>query len=101
MQFHKEKMTFSMDDHTKVKEGKKELSFFDLKKRMWASVEYKKEGNKLVTESFHVSMPKAKTVKKEEKLSEKATENKGLGGGGYETCFSRVQEPERPRPRIY
>jgi hypothetical protein len=64
VQFHKEKMTFALDDHSKIMEGKKELTFSDLKKGMWASLEYKKEGNKMIAESIHVSMPKA-TAKKE------------------------------------
>ena len=82
VQLHKEKMTFSMGDHTKIMEGKKELPFTDLKKGMWASVEYKKEGNKLIAESISVSMPKV-TAKKEtpsevkkENPSEKTTEKK-------------------------
>ena len=64
VQFHKEKMTFSLGDQTKIMEGKKELPFTDLKKGMWASVEYKKEGDKLTAESMSVSMPKV-TAKKE------------------------------------
>jgi len=64
VQFHKEKMTFSLGDQTKIMEGKKELPFTDLKKGLWASVEYKKEGDKLMAESMSVSMPKV-TAKKE------------------------------------
>jgi len=74
VQFHKEKLTFSMDDKTKITEGKKELSFADLKNGMWASVEYKKEGNKLMTESISVSMPRMEA--KHVSPSEKATEKK-------------------------
>ena len=82
VQFHKEKMTFSSGDHTKIMEGKKELPFTDLKKGMWASVEYRKEGNTLMAESMSVSMPNV-TAKKEtpsevkkENPSEKSTEKK-------------------------
>jgi Cu/Ag efflux protein CusF len=82
VQFHKEKMTFSLGDNTKIVEGKKELSFSDLKKGMWASVGYKKEGEKLMAELISVSMPKV-TAKKEnpsemkkENPSEKSTEKK-------------------------
>jgi len=82
VQFHKEKQIFSMDDHTKIMEGKKDLAFSDLKKGMWASLEYKKEGDKLIAESIHVSVPKV-TAKKEnpsemkkENPSETATEKK-------------------------
>jgi len=71
VQFHKEKMTFSVGDHTKIMEGKKEVSLSDLKKGMWASVGYEKEGNKLVAESIHSSMPRAAMSKKEEKPSMK------------------------------
>ena len=82
VQFHKEKMTFSMAEKTKIMEGKKELPFSDLKKGMWASVEYKKEGNKLVAQSLSVSMPKAEAKPvtpsevKKENPSEKTTETK-------------------------
>ena len=71
VEFHKEKMTFSLDDHTKIMEGKKEMPFTDLKKGMWASVEYKKEGNKLLAESMYVNM--SKMPAKKENSSEKAT----------------------------
>jgi Cu/Ag efflux protein CusF len=71
VQFHKEKMTFSLGDHTKIMEGKKEMPFSDLKKGMWASIQYKKEGNKLLADSMHVSMPKMPA--KKENPSEKAT----------------------------
>jgi len=63
VQLHKEKMTFSMGDKTKITEGKKELPFTDLKKGMWASVEYQKEGNKLLAQSISVSMPKVEAKK--------------------------------------
>ena len=84
VEFHKEKMTFSLGDHTKIVEGKKEMPFSDLKKGMWASVKYKKEGEKLMAESMHVSMPKM-PVKKEnpsEKVStpEKATPSEKTPG---------------------
>jgi len=64
VQFHKEKMTFSLGDKTKIMEGKKELPFTDLKKGMWASLDYKKVGDKFMAESVSVSMPKM-VVKKE------------------------------------
>ena len=68
VQFHKEKLTLSSGEHTKIVEGKKELSFSDLKNGLWASVEYKKEGDKLMAESISVSMPKV--VAKKETPSE-------------------------------
>ncbi len=82
VQFHKEKMTFSLGDQTKIMEGKKEVSFTDLKKGMWASVEYKKEGNTLMAESMRVGMRNVMAKKevpsevKKENPSEKAPEKK-------------------------
>jgi hypothetical protein len=73
VQFHKEKMTFSFSDQTKIFEGSKALTFNDLKKGLWASIEYRKEGNKLVADTVHVSMP---MVAKKENPSEKAIEQK-------------------------
>jgi hypothetical protein len=63
VRFHKEKMTFSVGDHTKIVQGKKELPFTDLKKGMWASVQYKKEGDKMLAESMHVSTRKMQAKK--------------------------------------
>ncbi len=82
VQFHKDKMTFSLGDHTKIVEGKKELPFNELKKGMWASLEYKKEGDKLMAETINVSMSKVSAKKetpsevKKENPSEKTTEKK-------------------------
>jgi hypothetical protein len=47
-QFHKETMTFSVGENTKFMEGSINLAFSDLKKGEWATVEYQKEGPKLV-----------------------------------------------------
>jgi Cu/Ag efflux protein CusF len=63
VQFHKEKLTFSMGDHTKITEANKEVPLTGLKKGMWASVEYKKEGDKLMAETVSVSMPKVMAKK--------------------------------------
>ncbi len=65
------KMTFSVGDKTKIMEGTKEVAFGDLKKGMHASVEYKKEGNKMVAESINVSSAKP-TAKMETSQSAKA-----------------------------
>ena len=73
VQMHKEKMTFSVGDKTKIMEGKKEMPFSDLKTGQWASVQYKKEGEKLMAETIRVSPPKT-TVKKEETSSAKTPE---------------------------
>ena len=59
----KEEMTFSWTDKTKITEGKKTLSFADLKKGREVSVEYKKEGNKSVAEMISVSAPKTMGMK--------------------------------------
>ena len=59
VQFHKESMTFSAGEHAKFMEGAKALPFSDLKKGMWASIEYQKEGDKWIAHSVNVSMPKA------------------------------------------
>lgn len=67
----KEEMTFSLTDKTKVTEGKKELSFADLKSGLSVTVKYKKEGDKLVV--FRVSVHKPKTMGMKEKApSEKS-----------------------------
>jgi hypothetical protein len=73
VQMHKEKMTFSVGDKTKFTEGKKDMSFGDLKNGQWVSVQYRKEGDKLMAEM--ISFGAAKTMaKKEETSSGKATE---------------------------
>ena len=74
VQFRKEKLTFSAGDHSKIMEGKKELTFSDLKKGMWATVQYKKEGNQLVAQSISISMPRAEA--KQMAPSEKTAEKK-------------------------
>ncbi len=74
VQFHKEKIVFSVGDHTKITEGKKEVPFADLKKGMWASVAYRKEANKRIAELISVSMPEVQT--KSTGPSEKTTEKK-------------------------
>lgn len=66
----KEEMTFSLTDKTKITEGKKTLSFTDLKKGQEVTVEYIKEGNKSVAEMVSVSAPKT-TGMKEKAPSEK------------------------------
>jgi hypothetical protein len=58
VEYHKDKMSFSLNDKTKVFEGTKELKLSDLKKGQWASVEYNKEGNQRMAQSIHVSSAK-------------------------------------------
>jgi hypothetical protein len=84
VQYHKDKMSFSVGDKTKLFEGKKELKFSDLNKGLWASVEYQKEGNQLLAQSIYVSPVKmAKNIasskgmtEKKMMTSKKAAENK-------------------------
>ncbi len=59
----KEEMTFSWTDKTKITQGKKTLSFSDLKKGQEVAVEYKKEGNRSVAEMVNVSAPKTMGMK--------------------------------------
>jgi len=52
-------LAFATDDKTKITKGKETLSFADLKKGMNVSVEYKKDGDKMVAATIKVSAPKA------------------------------------------
>ncbi len=65
----KEEMTFSYSDKTKVMQGDKEMAFTDLKPGMNVTVQYKKEGNKMMADSFTVST--AKTAAKEKTTEKK------------------------------
>ena len=58
VEYHKDKMSFSLNDKTKVFEGTKELKLSDLMKGRWASVEYNTEGNQRMAQSIHVSSAK-------------------------------------------
>ncbi len=58
--------TFAIDENTKITKGKETLTFADLKQGMNVSVEYKKEGEKMIALAIKVAVPKA-SVKKEEK----------------------------------
>ncbi len=60
-------LTFATDDKTKITKGKDTLSFADLKKGMNASVEYKKDGDKMVAVAIKVAAPKAAPKKEEPK----------------------------------
>jgi Cu/Ag efflux protein CusF len=84
VEYHKDKMSFSVGDKTKVFEGKKELKLSDLTKGLWASVQYNKEGNKFLAQTIHVSPSKkaesmvssGKTAGKQMMSTEKAPETK-------------------------
>jgi len=59
----KGEMMFSWTDKTKITEGKKALSFTDLKKGQEVTVEYVKERTKSVAQSVSVSAPKTMGTK--------------------------------------
>jgi hypothetical protein len=72
VQYHKNKMSFSVGDNTKLFEGRKELKLSDLNKGLWASVEYQKEGNQTLAQSIHVSPVRmAKNTVSSEGMTEK------------------------------
>lgn len=62
----KETKTFATDDKTKIAKGKAEIPFADLKKGMAVSVEYKKDGDKMIAVSIKTAAPKAPAEKKGE-----------------------------------
>ncbi len=81
VQAPKEKMTFSAAEQTKISEVSAKLPFSDLKKGMSVTVEYKKEGNKLVAQWIDVTKrveAKKETTAEVKKVnpSEKAAEKK-------------------------
>ncbi len=67
----KEEMTFSLGEKAKIMEGKKELSLNDLKKGTNVSVEYTKEGTKLIAESISVGPMKTSQLAPSEKSASK------------------------------
>ena len=67
VKMNKEEMAFSLGEKAKIMEGKKVLSLNDLKKGMNVSVEYTKEGNKLVAESINVGPMHVSQASKTEK----------------------------------
>ncbi len=55
----KDEKTFVVDDKTKITKSGKEMSFANLKKGMHVSVEYKKDGDKMVAATIKAAAPKA------------------------------------------
>ena len=51
----KEEKILATDDKTKITKGKKDLTFADLKKGMSVSIEYKKEGEKMIATAIKVA----------------------------------------------
>jgi len=66
----KDEKSFMVDDKTKITKGGKEMPFADLKKGMNVSVEYKKDGDKMVAVSIKATAPKAAPAEKKEKPAE-------------------------------
>ncbi len=62
--------TFAVTPETKITKGKESLGLGDLKQKMNVSVEYKKDGDKLVALSIKVAVPKAKASPPKEKKPE-------------------------------
>lgn len=57
-------LTIAITDDTKILRGKESLKFEDLKQKMNVSVEYKKDGEKMVAISIKVAAAKASPPKK-------------------------------------
>jgi phage I-like protein len=55
VQYHHEKMNFSVNGNTKIWEGNKAVSLTDLNKGMWASVKYNEKGNQMLASVINVS----------------------------------------------
>ena len=66
----KDEKSFMVDDKTKIMKGGKEMPFADLKKGMNVSVEYKKDGDKMMAISIKAAAPKAAPAEKKEKPAE-------------------------------
>jgi hypothetical protein len=58
VEYHKDRMTFTVNDKTKLYEGGKTLKLAEVNKGLWASVEYQRQGNELVAQSIHVGPAK-------------------------------------------
>ena len=69
----KDEKTIVIDEKTKITKSGKEMAFADLKKGMNVSVEYKKDGDKMVATAVKAAAPKA-AKEKAEKPAEKPAE---------------------------
>jgi hypothetical protein len=63
-------LTIVIDDKTKITKGKKIMAFADFKQGMHVSVNYKKEGDKMIAETIKAAAPKGTPKKVEEKPAE-------------------------------
>ena len=71
----KETMTFAVSDKTKITKAGKDMPLAELKNDMGVSVEYVKEGDKMMAGSIRVAAPKAAPkAKAAEKPAEKPAE---------------------------
>lgn len=73
----KDEKTIGINDKTKITKGGKDMPFADLKKGMNVSVEYKKDGDKMVATAIKASAPKAAKAapaEKKDKPAEKPAE---------------------------
>lgn len=70
----KKTMSFAIDAQTKITEAGKEMALADLKKGMNVSIEYQKEGDKMVAKAIKASPPKA--VKKTKPAAKPAEQPK-------------------------
>jgi len=55
----KKTMAFAVDDQTKITKAGKEMAFADVKKGMHVSLDYKKEGDKMIATAIKAAAPKA------------------------------------------
>jgi len=65
----KDEKTFVIDDKTKIMKGGKDMPLADLKKGMNVSLEYKKDGDKMVAVAIKAAAPKAAPKEKKEKAA--------------------------------
>jgi len=65
----KDEKTFVVNDKTKITKGGKDMPLADLKKGMDVSLEYKKDGDKMVATAIKASAPKAAKAEKKEKAA--------------------------------
>ena len=63
----KDEKTIVIDEKTKITKSGKEMAFADLKKGMNVSVEYKKDGDKMVATAVKAAAPKAGKAPAEKK----------------------------------
>jgi hypothetical protein len=68
----KDDKTFMIDATTKITKGGKEMPLADLKSGMNVSIEYKKDGDKMVAASIKASAPKAAKAEKKAKAEKPA-----------------------------